>query len=89
MKAAKYTAVIVKRVPAYVSNETGNLVSISSNEALLDGFNGEDKKYTWIELFTKLGTITANTLRALNDNAWTYAENNQLGFDFELHIIKK
>lgn len=82
-------ALVIKRDTGYVSNTTGQLVEISSQEALLDGFfTGSEKKYTFIELYKKLGVLKAKTLRQLNDDAWKFAEENTLGYDFELYIIK-
>lgn len=83
-------AYIIGTKTGYVSNETGELVNITSEQALLDGFfTGTDRKYTFVELFTKLGEIKAKTLRQINELAWQYAEANNLSYDFQLYFPKK
>lgn len=83
------TALMIKRESGFVSNETGQLVNITSEQALLDSFAAdENRKYSFVELYTKLAELKAKTLRQLNDDAWKFAEANQLGYDFELYISK-
>jgi len=83
-------AYIIGMKTGYVSNESGQLVNITSEQALLDGFYSDaDRKYSFVELFTKLGEIKAKTLRQINEMAWKYAEENNLSYDFQLYFPTK
>ncbi len=81
-------AIMIKVENLYVSNETGQPVNITSMQFNIDYFN-HSGYYSFVQIYTKLAELKAKTLRQLNDDAWKFAEQNNLGYDFELYIFQK
>lgn len=83
----KYSGIIIKIETGHISNATGEMVQISFLESSADVISGSNK-YTFVELYSKLGDVQGKTLRQLNENAHQFAETNNLGSNFLLHVIK-
>lgn len=86
MAQPKYTAVIVTKKGAYVSAENGyTICNPTSEDRVMDGFR-ERPKYIYVELYSRVTEIAANTQRELEEKAWVIAYNRKLGYDFEVFL---
>lgn len=85
-RKTKYTGLIITKTVVYIDNNTCEPCTPSYNERMIDGMNGNEK-FSFCELFTNLGTITANTLNALDAAAWEWATKNN-HHDIFVHIVK-
>lgn len=85
MATKKYTGIILTQTTKYVSNDTCQVVELTSEQKLMDSIFGD--KYTLVELVAKVGVIEANTLAALNDLAYDFASSKNVR-DFSVYLIK-
>lgn len=76
---------MVNTTGKYISNDTCEVVNISSDAAMLSMFLN-DGKYSFVELCTCLSTITGNTYRELDNKAQSYAEENNM-YDFAVIMV--
>lgn len=84
----KYKAFLIKRTVQYL-NLDGDFITPTGDETLLDCCQPQSKqKFIFAELYEKLAEISANTYKSLEEKAYQIAEENKLGFNFEVFIIK-
>lgn len=86
MAKQKYTGIIVKKTIQYLDSKTGEFVNPTEQERLHDAVFGN--KYIFVELFQKVAIVFANTLKALDENAWQAIEGTGFGYDCEMYIKK-
>lgn len=88
MKKAKYSAIVIKRETVYLSSETGEVVTPTEQERLIDSIWADSRRFIYTDIFTKIGIATGQKISDLELNIWDVARKANVGYDFEIFRIR-